>query len=165
MSPEKNFGILTATSLIFSGSVLTKFWRRSNSNTPARRFTTATHTLFGSYSFTPKDCRSNIPHHALLDRYLNSQLRFIPTSVQTRLFALHSTHNSNKKTLVILGSGWGSTSLLKDLDTDAYNVIVVSPRNYFLFTRLSPFHFCLTLSFASFDDNRSGRFSIDHSTA
>ncbi|KIW64758.1 hypothetical protein PV04_09668 [Phialophora macrospora] len=46
--------------------------------------------------------------------------------------------DSNKKTLVILGTGWGSVSLLKKLDTENYNVIVVSPRNYFLFTPLLP---------------------------
>ncbi|CDM34129.1 hypothetical protein DTO013E5_746 [Penicillium roqueforti] len=44
----------------------------------------------------------------------------------------------SKKTLVILGTGWGSVSLLKKLDTENYNVIVVSPRNYFLFTPLLP---------------------------
>ncbi|KIX08768.1 uncharacterized protein Z518_03425 [Rhinocladiella mackenziei CBS 650.93] len=43
-----------------------------------------------------------------------------------------------KKTLVILGTGWGSVSLLKNLDTENYNVVVVSPRNYFLFTPLLP---------------------------
>ncbi|KAL2271543.1 hypothetical protein VTJ83DRAFT_914 [Remersonia thermophila] len=43
-----------------------------------------------------------------------------------------------KKTLVILGTGWGSVSLLKRLDTENYNVIVISPRNYFLFTPLLP---------------------------
>jgi NADH:ubiquinone reductase (non-electrogenic) len=43
-----------------------------------------------------------------------------------------------KKTLVILGSGWGAVSLLKKLDTENYNVIVISPRNYFLFTPLLP---------------------------
>jgi len=36
------------------------------------------------------------------------------------------------------GTGWGSVSLLKKLDTENYNVIVVSPRNYFLFTPLLP---------------------------
>ncbi|EMR09859.1 hypothetical protein PNEG_02040 [Pneumocystis murina B123] len=40
----------------------------------------------------------------------------------------------NKKTIVILGSGWGSISLLKNIKSDDYNIIVVSPRNYFLFT-------------------------------
>ncbi|KAJ3209812.1 NADH:ubiquinone oxidoreductase [Entophlyctis luteolus] len=32
----------------------------------------------------------------------------------------------------------GSTSLLKDIDTDNYNVVLVSPRAYFLFTPLLP---------------------------
>ncbi|KAJ2013417.1 NADH:ubiquinone oxidoreductase [Coemansia sp. S85] len=44
----------------------------------------------------------------------------------------------SKKTLVLLGTGWGSTTMLKNLDTDNYNVVVVSPRNYFLFTPLLP---------------------------
>ncbi|KAJ5902042.1 External alternative NADH-ubiquinone oxidoreductase [Penicillium taxi] len=44
----------------------------------------------------------------------------------------------DKKTLVVLGTGWGAVSLLKKLDTENYNVIVVSPRNYFLFTPLLP---------------------------
>ncbi|KAJ3312530.1 NADH:ubiquinone oxidoreductase [Blyttiomyces sp. JEL0837] len=46
--------------------------------------------------------------------------------------------DSSKKTMVILGTGWGSTSLLKELDTENYNVIVISPRAYFLFTPLLP---------------------------
>ncbi|OCH92449.1 FAD/NAD-P-binding domain-containing protein [Obba rivulosa] len=47
-------------------------------------------------------------------------------------------HDPTKKTIVVLGSGWGATSLLKGLDTTEYNVIVVSPKNYFLFTPLLP---------------------------
>ncbi|KAF8598884.1 FAD/NAD-P-binding domain-containing protein [Ceratobasidium sp. AG-I] len=43
-----------------------------------------------------------------------------------------------KKTIVILGSGWGATSMLKSLDNEDYNVVVISPRNYFLFTPLLP---------------------------
>ncbi|KAL1920688.1 uncharacterized protein VTP21DRAFT_1065 [Calcarisporiella thermophila] len=43
-----------------------------------------------------------------------------------------------KKTLVILGSGWGAVSVLKTLDKDAYNVVLVSPTNYFCFTPLLP---------------------------
>ncbi|KAF8249666.1 FAD/NAD(P)-binding domain-containing protein [Wilcoxina mikolae CBS 423.85] len=46
--------------------------------------------------------------------------------------------DASKKTLVILGTGWGSVALLKKLDTENYNVIVVSPRNFFLFTPLLP---------------------------
>ncbi|KAI6245387.1 External alternative NADH-ubiquinone oxidoreductase [Erysiphe necator] len=44
----------------------------------------------------------------------------------------------SKKNLIILGTGWGAVSLLKKLDTEQYNVIVISPRNYFLFTPLLP---------------------------
>ena len=47
-------------------------------------------------------------------------------------------HSPDKKTIVVLGSGWGATSLLKTIDTDEYNVVVVSPKNYFLFTPLLP---------------------------
>ncbi|KAI9264824.1 hypothetical protein BY458DRAFT_476793 [Sporodiniella umbellata] len=46
--------------------------------------------------------------------------------------------DSEKKTIVVLGSGWASTSFLKSIDTSLYNLIVVSPRNYFLFTPLLP---------------------------
>ena len=45
-------------------------------------------------------------------------------------------NGSPRKKLVILGTGWGAVSLLQKLDTTQYNVIVVSPRNYFLFTPL-----------------------------
>ena len=40
-----------------------------------------------------------------------------------------------KEHLVILGTGWGAASLLKSLKSDRYDVTVISPRNYFLFTR------------------------------
>ncbi|KAJ7040737.1 pyridine nucleotide-disulfide oxidoreductase-domain-containing protein [Mycena alexandri] len=47
-------------------------------------------------------------------------------------------HDPDKKTIVVLGSGWGATSFLNHLDTADYNVVVISPRNYFLFTPLLP---------------------------
>ena len=43
-----------------------------------------------------------------------------------------------KKKLVILGSGWGAVSLLKNIQPDLYDITVVSPTNYFLFTPLLP---------------------------
>ena len=42
------------------------------------------------------------------------------------------------KKLVILGTGWASTSLIKSLWSREYEVTVISPRNYFLFTPLLP---------------------------
>ncbi|KAI8609213.1 hypothetical protein BC830DRAFT_1173750, partial [Chytriomyces sp. MP71] len=44
----------------------------------------------------------------------------------------------SKKTVAVLGTGWGAVSFLKDLDTDNFNVVLVSPRAYFLFTPLLP---------------------------
>ena len=52
------------------------------------------------------------------------------------------TIDPNKKTIVVLGSGWGAISFIKALDKkvarDMFNVVVVSPRNYFLYTPLLP---------------------------
>src|SRR5271155_3726910 len=39
---------------------------------------------------------------------------------------------------LFIGTGWGAVSLLKKLNTENYNVVVVSPRNFFLFTPLLP---------------------------
>ncbi|KAK7849565.1 external alternative nad(p)h-ubiquinone oxidoreductase b1 [Quercus suber] len=50
-----------------------------------------------------------------------------------------------KKRVVVLGTGWASTSLLKDLDASLYDVQVVSPRNYFAFTPLLPSVTCGTV--------------------
>ncbi|KAG7898493.1 hypothetical protein KL907_005253 [Ogataea polymorpha] len=43
-----------------------------------------------------------------------------------------------KPHLVILGSGWGSVGLLGNLDKNDYDVTVISPINYFLFTPMLP---------------------------
>ncbi|QLL34649.1 hypothetical protein HG536_0H00230 [Torulaspora globosa] len=48
------------------------------------------------------------------------------------------TNHDDKPNVVILGSGWGAISFLKHIDTKKYNVSIVSPRNYFLFTPLLP---------------------------
>ena len=44
----------------------------------------------------------------------------------------------DKPRLVILGTGWGSVALLKQLNPGDYHVTVVSPTNYFLFTPMLP---------------------------
>ena len=40
--------------------------------------------------------------------------------------------------VLILGSGWAAHSLIKVVDTDTYEVLVVSPRNFFAFTPMLP---------------------------
>ncbi|XP_076953821.1 external alternative NAD(P)H-ubiquinone oxidoreductase B1, mitochondrial-like [Bidens hawaiensis] len=52
---------------------------------------------------------------------------------------------TTKKKVVVLGTGWASTSFLKDLDISSYDVQVVSPRNYFAFTPLLPSVTCGTV--------------------
>lgn len=39
-----------------------------------------------------------------------------------------------RERVVVLGTGWGSTAFLKDIDTNLYDVTVVSPSNHFVFT-------------------------------
>ncbi|ODQ65905.1 alternative NADH-dehydrogenase [Nadsonia fulvescens var. elongata DSM 6958] len=46
--------------------------------------------------------------------------------------------DSQKKTLVIVGSGWGSTGVLQNIDASKYNIVLVSQRDFFLFTPLLP---------------------------
>jgi NADH dehydrogenase FAD-containing subunit len=47
---------------------------------------------------------------------------------------VRSNDARTKERIVILGTGWGGASFLKSIDTDLYNVTVISPRNHFVFT-------------------------------
>ncbi|KAK7205435.1 pyridine nucleotide-disulfide oxidoreductase-domain-containing protein [Myxozyma melibiosi] len=42
----------------------------------------------------------------------------------------------SRKTVVILGSGWGGFNMIRNLDPRYYRCVVVSPRSYFVFTPL-----------------------------
>lgn len=55
----------------------------------------------------------------------------------------------DKPVVLVLGSGWGAHSLMKVIDTDTYEVVVVSPRNYFLFTPMLPSTSVGTVEFRS----------------
>jgi hypothetical protein len=55
----------------------------------------------------------------------------------TNDFFVTSGYHIEKRTkerLVVLGTGWGAAAFLKDIDTDLFDVTVISPRNFFLFT-------------------------------
>ena len=43
-----------------------------------------------------------------------------------------------RRKIVVLGSGWGAVNFLKHLKCDVFDVSVVSPSNYFLFTPFLP---------------------------
>eukprot|EP00535_Pseudo-nitzschia_heimii_P007885 CAMPEP_0197175566 /NCGR_PEP_ID=MMETSP1423-20130617/1752_1 /TAXON_ID=476441 /ORGANISM="Pseudo-nitzschia heimii, Strain UNC1101" /LENGTH=682 /DNA_ID=CAMNT_0042624755 /DNA_START=272 /DNA_END=2320 /DNA_ORIENTATION=- len=40
----------------------------------------------------------------------------------------------DREKVVVLGTGWGGAAYLKDVDPSKYDVTVISPRNYFVFT-------------------------------
>lgn len=61
-----------------------------------------------------------------------------PRSFKTNKIISDSVGDKKNPRLVILGSGWGAISLLKEIDTKNYNVSIISPRPYFLFTPLLP---------------------------
>lgn len=42
--------------------------------------------------------------------------------------------DGERKKIVVLGTGWGAAAFLKAIDTDKFDVTVISPRNFFLFT-------------------------------
>lgn len=42
----------------------------------------------------------------------------------------------NRERVVVLGSGWGGYTFSRDIDAKKYQVVVVSPRSYFVFTPL-----------------------------
>ena len=73
---------------------------------------------------------------------MNSHLRTL-----SRSFAAHAS--SPVQRLVILGTGWASYSLLKSVDKRKFEVVVVSPRNHFLFTPLLASTTVGTLEFRS----------------
>lgn len=54
-----------------------------------------------------------------------------------------------KPVVLVLGSGWGAHSLIKVVDTDLYDVVVVSPRNHFVFTPMLPSTAVGTVEFRS----------------
>ena len=54
-----------------------------------------------------------------------------------------------KTRLVVLGTGFGAFSALKELDSELYDIKIVSPRNHFLFTCLLPSTTVGTIEFRS----------------
>jgi hypothetical protein len=44
------------------------------------------------------------------------------------------TNQAKKERIVVLGTGWGGVSLLKEIDNTKFDVTVISPRNHFVFT-------------------------------
>ena len=100
-----------------------------------RRFS-ASSSAFGKRGKEDNDDASHWNHR--LERVLEHKLKQPEPTSSMESCAI----DPNKKTVVVLGSGWGAISFIKALDKkvaeDMFNVVVVSPRNYFLYTPLLP---------------------------
>lgn len=64
--------------------------------------------------------------------HLSSLRKCFP--LKSGLFSKTFATQTGRKKLVILGTGWGGYSLLRNIDKKLFDVVVISPRNYFLFT-------------------------------
>lgn len=62
------------------------------------------------------------------------------------------TLKSEKPIVLLLGSGWAAHSIIKVIDTDTFEVVLVSPRNHFLFTPMLPSTAVGTIEFRSLLD-------------
>ncbi len=60
------------------------------------------------------------------------------TGLQKRFVSLQTldANQKGRERIVVLGSGWAGYSIARDLDQKKYQVVVVSPRSYFVFTPL-----------------------------
>ena len=61
----------------------------------------------------------------------------------------YNSEAHKRKKLIILGTGWAGYSLLKHVNKKLFDVVVVSPRNHFLFTPLLASTTVGTLEFRS----------------
>uniref|UniRef100_M0ZYF1 FAD/NAD(P)-binding domain-containing protein n=1 Tax=Solanum tuberosum TaxID=4113 RepID=M0ZYF1_SOLTU len=70
-------------------------------------------------------------------------------STNDHVVGLEATKSDQKPRIVVLGSGWAGCRLMKDIDTNIYDVVCVSPRNHMVFTPLLASTCVGTLEFRS----------------
>ncbi|KAK6141122.1 hypothetical protein DH2020_025129 [Rehmannia glutinosa] len=83
-------------------------------------------------------------------------IAYADSPAEGKRLAAHDQKETQKKKVLVLGTGWAGTSFLKDLDISNYDVQVVSPRNYFAFTPLLPSVTCGTVEARSIVEPRNG---------
>lgn len=89
--------------------------------------------------------------------------RGISTGVGLQSVRGRNANANVRKTLVVLGTGWGSYSVLRHINKKLFDVIVISPRNHFLFTPLLASTTVGTLEFRSIiEPIRNAGFRDEH---
>jgi len=89
---------------------------------------------FFSVHAQPKEMTTEVEEDPLV---LPKDKRLERYKAPVRLLSSRSLQNA-KSRIVILGTGWGSFSLVDRLDKEKFDVQVISPANHFLFTPLLP---------------------------
>ena len=81
---------------------------------------------------------SKLPSSSSSSSSGSTELKPAPPSAASSMVspASKTTRSGGRQKLVILGTGWGSYSVLKSINKSLFDVVVVSPRNHFLFTPL-----------------------------
>ncbi|XP_057548870.1 internal alternative NAD(P)H-ubiquinone oxidoreductase A1, mitochondrial-like [Amaranthus tricolor] len=75
--------------------------------------------------------------------------KYCTSAAVTRHAGLGPTKPEEKPRVVVLGSGWAGSRLMKDIDTKIYDIVCVSPRNHMVFTPLLASTCVGTLEFRS----------------
>jgi hypothetical protein len=86
------------------------------------------------------------------DFQLSSKIKKLTKEVESDPLLKEVIANRKREKIVILGTGWASYSLCKSLDSEIYDVVVISPRNYFLFTPMLAASSVGTVEFKSICD-------------
>jgi NADH dehydrogenase FAD-containing subunit len=66
--------------------------------------------------------------------------------------AISVKSTKTKPRIVVIGAGWGGYRVAQDLDKSKFDVELISPRNYFLFTPLLPSTTVGTLEFRAIQE-------------
>ncbi|PWN48839.1 putative NADH dehydrogenase, 64 kd subunit, mitochondrial [Violaceomyces palustris] len=92
-------------------------------------------------AFTYKECHvDNVPLNPLALKPRLGGPKNLPVITSTTSDEEDETNKelSKKERLVIVGGGWAAVALLSSLDPSKYNVTLIAPNNFYLFTPLLP---------------------------
>jgi len=70
--------------------------------------------------------------------FVPSALKMVDAPFLDECTYMDRTSDTTKEKIVVLGSGWAAVKFLQNIDTSKFDVTIVSPRNFFLFTPFLP---------------------------